>query len=68
MAKAFGVNTTASDLQAEVHEVGLALGIGSLTVEEQATTFATLANNGWYVTGVIAQIHRAHQQRTATFR
>ncbi len=57
MAKAFGVNTTASDLQAKVHEVGLALGIGSLTVEEQATTFATLANNGWYVTPhVIAQI------------
>jgi membrane peptidoglycan carboxypeptidase len=57
MAKAFGVNTTASDLQAKVHEVGLALGIGSLTVEEQATTFATLADNGWYVTPhVIAQI------------
>jgi membrane peptidoglycan carboxypeptidase len=57
MARAFGVNTVASDLQAKVGEVGLALGIGSLTVEEQATTFATLANNGQYVTPhVIAQI------------
>jgi membrane peptidoglycan carboxypeptidase len=57
MAKAFGVNTTLSGLQSKVHEVGLALGIGSLTVEEQATTFATLANDGQYVTPhVIAQI------------
>jgi membrane peptidoglycan carboxypeptidase len=57
MAKAFGVNTTASGLQQQAHEVGLALGIGSLTVEEQATTFATLANDGQYVTPhVIAQI------------
>jgi membrane peptidoglycan carboxypeptidase len=40
-----------------VGQVGLALGIASLTVEEQATTFATLANNGQYVTPhVIAQI------------
>jgi len=31
-------------------EVGTALGQASLTVEEQATTFATLANNGDYVT------------------
>jgi membrane peptidoglycan carboxypeptidase len=57
MAKAFGVNTIASGLQAKVGEVGLALGIGSLTVEEQATTFATLADDGMYVTPhVIAQI------------
>jgi membrane peptidoglycan carboxypeptidase len=57
MAKAFGVNTIVSGLQQQVHEVGLALGIGSLTVEEQATTFATLANDGQYVTPhVIAQI------------
>ena len=35
----------------------MALGIASLTVEEQATTFATLANDGEYVTPhVIAQI------------
>jgi membrane peptidoglycan carboxypeptidase len=57
MAKGFGVNTTASGLQNKIGEVGLALGIGSLTVEEQATTFATLANDGQYVTPhVIAQI------------
>jgi membrane peptidoglycan carboxypeptidase len=57
MAKAFGVNTIESGLQQKIGEVGLALGIGSLTVEEQATTFATLANNGQYVTPhVIAQI------------
>jgi membrane peptidoglycan carboxypeptidase len=57
MANAFGVDTSASGLQAKKHEVGLALGIASLTVEEQATTFATLANGGEYVTPhVIAQI------------
>jgi membrane peptidoglycan carboxypeptidase len=54
MAKAFGVNTgpypNGSGLQLKHGEVGLALGIGSLTVEEQATTFATLANDGVYVT------------------
>ena len=57
MAKAFGVNTVKSDLQAKVGEVGLALGIASLTVEEQATTFATLAAGGEYVTPhVVAKI------------
>jgi membrane peptidoglycan carboxypeptidase len=57
MAKRFGVDTIASSLWAKRGEVGLALGIASLTVEEQATTFATLANNGVYVTPhVIAQI------------
>ena len=57
MAKAFGVDINASGLKSKAHEVGLALGIASLTVEEQATTFATLANNGVYVTPhVIAQI------------
>jgi membrane peptidoglycan carboxypeptidase len=64
MAKAFGVDVggpaphcSASGLQCKVHQVGIALGIGSLTVEEQATTFATLANGGVYVTPhVIAQI------------
>ena len=56
MAKAFGVNTIASGLQADkhqigmAHEVGMALGIASLTVQEQATTFATLAADGEYVT------------------
>ena len=57
MAKAFGVNTKASGLQAKVGEVGLALGTGSLTVEEQATMFATLAAGGEYVTPhVVAKI------------
>ena len=61
MAKSFGVNVAdgpqGSGLQRKVGEVGMALGIASLTVEEQATTFATLANNGVYVTPhVIAQI------------
>ena len=44
----------------------MALGIASLTVEEQATTFATLADDGEYVTPhVIAQIteQRQHQSR-----
>ncbi|HEX9359254.1 MAG TPA: transglycosylase domain-containing protein [Streptosporangiaceae bacterium] len=48
MAKAFGVNTTASGLYTQRSEVGTALGQASLTVEEQASTFATLANNGMY--------------------
>jgi membrane peptidoglycan carboxypeptidase len=63
MAKAFGVNTVAAGLAStaksngEVGEVGMALGISSLTVEEQATTFATLADGGVYYTPhVIAQI------------
>ena len=71
MAKAFGVNTAdgpqGSGLQSKVHEVGLALGIASLTVEEQATTFATLANDGEYVTPhVIAQITENQNGTTAT--
>jgi membrane peptidoglycan carboxypeptidase len=58
LAQQFGVNIgPASGLQKQEHGVGLALGIGSLTVEEQATTFATLDNNGVYVTPhVISQI------------
>ena len=57
MAKAFGVNTIASGLANDKGEVGMALGIASLTVEEQATTFATLANDGEYITPhVIASI------------
>ena len=61
MAKAFGVNTgpspNGSNLQNDAGEVGMALGIASLTVEEQATTFAALADGGTYVTPhVIAQI------------
>jgi len=57
MAKAFGVDTVASGLQAKAGEVGIALGTASLTVEEQATTFATLAADGLYATPhVIAQL------------
>jgi membrane peptidoglycan carboxypeptidase len=57
MAKAFGVNIAESGLQDKNGDVGIALGIASLTVEEQATTFATLAADGEYVTPhVIAQI------------
>ncbi len=62
MAKAFGVNVApvsqgGSGLQDKVNQAGVALGIASLTVEEQATTFATLAADGEYATPhVIAQI------------
>jgi membrane peptidoglycan carboxypeptidase len=62
MAKAFGVNVAdaskgGSGLQAKVGQVGMALGTASLTVEEQATTFATLAADGKYATPhVIKQI------------
>jgi len=50
-----------------VGEVGMALGIASLTVQEQATTFATLANDGEYVTPhVIAQITENENGTTAT--
>jgi membrane peptidoglycan carboxypeptidase len=53
MAKSFGVNTAplsqgGSGLQGDVNQVGISLGIASLTVEEQANTFATLANYGMY--------------------
>jgi membrane peptidoglycan carboxypeptidase len=61
MAKAFGVNVNnypnGSNLQADKGEVGIALGQNALTVGEQANTFATLANDGEYVTPhVIKQI------------
>jgi membrane peptidoglycan carboxypeptidase len=62
MAKAFGVNVApvsqgGSGLQLKVNQVGMALGTASLTVEEQATTFATLAADGEYATPhVVAQI------------
>ena len=50
MAQGFGVNTQASGLGTMRDEVGSALGQASLTVEEQANTFATFANNGQYIT------------------
>jgi membrane peptidoglycan carboxypeptidase len=61
IAQAFGVNTgtypNGSSLQAMKGESGIALGQASLTVEEQATTFATLADGGEYYTPhVIAKI------------
>ena len=53
IAQAFGVNTgpypQGSNLQNEKGEAGIALGEASLTVEEQATFFASLINNGQYV-------------------
>jgi membrane peptidoglycan carboxypeptidase len=62
MAKAFGVNVGPADkggsgLAGKINQVGMALGTASLTVEEQATTFATLAAGGRYATPhVIKQI------------
>jgi membrane peptidoglycan carboxypeptidase len=62
MVSALGVNTDASGLtgpNAMKEEVGTALGQVSLTVEEQATTFAAFANNGEYVTPhVILKIYQ----------
>jgi membrane peptidoglycan carboxypeptidase len=52
MAKAFGVDVQASGMvggpSPMQDEAGIALGQASLTVEEQATTIATLADNGLY--------------------
>jgi len=64
MAKAFGVdvghaapNGTGSGLQDMQDQAGVALGQASLTVEEQATMIATLADGGIYHTPhVIKQI------------
>ncbi len=65
LAKDFGVAVKgpySSKLQSYLGETGIALGIASLTVEEQATTFATLANRGMYHTPhVIAKIIRNGQ-------
>jgi membrane peptidoglycan carboxypeptidase len=57
MASDFGVNTAAysdggSGLVSYEGDVGMALGIGSLTVQEQTTMLATIADNGLY--------HQAH--------
>ena len=46
MAAAFGVNAKLSGLVNEVGGVGMALGQASLTVAEQANTFATFAAGG----------------------
>ena len=61
MAENFGVNvaSTASGLYTQRDEVGTALGQASLTVEEQANTFAVLAAGGEYVTPhVIVEIQQ----------
>jgi membrane peptidoglycan carboxypeptidase len=54
MAKQFGVNTAdypaGSGLQHMLGQSGIALGQASLTVEEQANTFAALAADGEYAT------------------
>jgi membrane peptidoglycan carboxypeptidase len=50
MAKAFGVDVHLSGLKTMEDQAGTALGQASLTVEEQATTIATLADNGVYHT------------------
>jgi membrane peptidoglycan carboxypeptidase len=52
MAHQFGVDTKASGLDGMVGEAGIALGIGSLTVNEQTTMLATIDDNGMY--------HQAH--------
>jgi membrane peptidoglycan carboxypeptidase len=62
MAKTFGVDTSSfasggSGLQDMVGQVGIALGTAALSVGEQASTFATLAADGQYVTPhVIEQV------------
>jgi membrane peptidoglycan carboxypeptidase len=71
MAKSFGVDTRkfsdgGSNLSQMIGQTGIALGIASLTVEEQASTFATLANGGNYHTPhVIAKITQSNGQPVA---
>jgi membrane peptidoglycan carboxypeptidase len=48
MAQSYGVNVSASSLPSFKGGVGIALGEASLTVQEQDTMLATLANNGQY--------------------
>jgi membrane peptidoglycan carboxypeptidase len=52
MAKAMGVDIatfpSGSGLTDKLHQVGLALGTASLTVNEQTTMLSTIANNGVY--------------------
>jgi membrane peptidoglycan carboxypeptidase len=48
MAQQYGVNITASSLNTFKGEVGIALGEADLTVQEQDTMLATIANNGQY--------------------
>ncbi|MGN6792628.1 MAG: transglycosylase domain-containing protein [Streptosporangiaceae bacterium] len=66
LAHDFGVAVKgkySSKLQSYLGETGIALGIASLKVVEQASTFATLANGGVYHTPhVIAKITKNGQQ------
>jgi membrane peptidoglycan carboxypeptidase len=48
MAQAFGVNTDAAGFPNMSNQAGVALGQASLTVGEQATMLATIANGGIY--------------------
>jgi membrane peptidoglycan carboxypeptidase len=67
LAKELGVDTKASGLQAKSGEVGIALGTASLTVEEQANTFATLINGGEYnAPHVIAKLSTSTGARVST--
>ncbi len=71
LAQKFGVDTSnypnGSGLESMRGQVGIALGQGSLTVEEQATMFNTLANDGEYITPhVIKRITQGSMTRTAS--
>lgn len=55
MAAQFGVDTTTSGLQGDEGHVGMALGQDSLSVNEQDTMLATLADNGTYHAAHIIQ-------------
>jgi len=55
MAKEFGVNALESGLQADIGHVGMALGQDSLSVTEQDTMLATLADNGTYHAAHVVQ-------------
>ncbi len=69
MAEKFGVNvaSSASGLYTQRDEVGTALGQASLTVEEQANTFAVLAAGGEYVTPhVILEIQQQQNGQAMT--
>ena len=66
LAKQFGVDTAASGMDNTEHEVGMALGIDSLSVNEQNTMLATLDDNGTYhAAHVIQQITQGTVTRPA---
>ncbi len=49
-AQQLGVDVKASGLSSMIGQAGMALGQGSLTVEEQASTYSTFANGGNVIT------------------